>query len=71
MRTLRALMIAQLILLVVALIGVGVLLTRTPDLPACPTEDSDNCVWDGHGQGDGTGASFVALHGLTYYLTEH
>lgn len=30
-------------------------------LPACATEDSVNCVWDAHAQGNGQGTSFVAL----------
>lgn len=29
--------------------------------PACATEDSTICAWDGSAQGNGQGASFVAL----------
>ena len=29
--------------------------------PACPTEDSVRCAWDAEAQGNGTGASFIAL----------
>lgn len=29
--------------------------------PACPTEDSIRCAWDAEAQGNGTGASFIAL----------
>jgi uncharacterized membrane protein len=34
-------------------------------LPACATEDSDNCYWDGGANGEGR--SFVTLDGTTYY----
>jgi hypothetical protein len=33
-------------------------------LPACITEDSDNCYWDASSTG---GTSFVTLNGVTYY----
>jgi hypothetical protein len=36
-------------------------------LPACVTEDSDNCFWDAREQGNGAGLSFVTLNGTTYY----
>jgi len=38
----------------------------------CPTEDSDNCIWDarwrgnGEGTGLGTGQSFVSVQGALY-----
>ena len=40
----------------------------------CPTEDSDNCVWDakwrgdGEGTGNGTGQSFYVLEGQVFYV---
>lgn len=37
-------------------------------LPACVTEDSDNCYWDADVQGNGIGASFYTLNGVTTYL---
>lgn len=40
----------------------------TSSLPACATEDSDNCVWDATTRGDHTGRSFVTVHGVTHYL---
>jgi hypothetical protein len=39
-------------------------------LPACPAEDSDNCLWDAATQGNGIGTSFIAYHGEHYYLGE-
>lgn len=36
-------------------------------LPACPTEDSDNCHWDAHRQGNRTGQSFDVIHGEIHY----
>jgi hypothetical protein len=47
----------------------GALLASTgPDqtLPACQSEDSTNCVWDAHTQGNGKGTSFVNLDGTAY-----
>jgi hypothetical protein len=38
------------------------------DLPACVTEDSDNCVWDARVMGNGRGESFVAYEGAVYYV---
>lgn len=37
-------------------------------LPACPTEDSNNCYWDAEDQGNGQGFSFVTIDDVTYYL---
>ena len=37
-------------------------------LPACPTEDSDNCYWDGGLYGNGEGRSFYVLDGEVTYL---
>lgn len=31
-------------------------------MPACAQEDSVNCAWNAHTQGNGKGHSFVALH---------
>lgn len=31
-----------------------------PDLPPCPTEDSDGCYWDASEQGDGNGNDVVS-----------
>jgi hypothetical protein len=36
-------------------------------MPACPTEDSTNCVWDASSRGDGNGRSFVDIDGVAYY----
>jgi len=37
-------------------------------VPACPTEDSDNCYWDAELMGDGTGRSFTVTNGeVTYW----
>jgi hypothetical protein len=33
------------------------------DLPACPTEDSENCFWDAGVQGNGHGESFFTYDG--------
>lgn len=41
---------------------------QTPYLPACPTEDSDNCYWDAQHRSNGKGRSFVTWQGQTYYL---
>ena len=37
-------------------------------LPPCPTEDSDNCIWDAAAWGNGQGTSFVQYAGKWYYL---
>jgi hypothetical protein len=36
-------------------------------LPACQTEDSDNCYWDAATMGNGRGRSFVTVAGETTY----
>lgn len=41
-----------------------------PDLPACPTEDSDNCIWHANTQGNGEGQSFYTILGETTYFAE-
>lgn len=57
------------------------LLVATPDrsqiqnpgdlLPACVTEDSRNCYWDAEQHGNGRGASFIDIAGVTYYPESH
>lgn len=37
-------------------------------LPPCEFEDSVNCYWDAQSRGDGQGASFIDIDGVTYYL---
>lgn len=38
--------------------------SRNPyGLPDCPTEDSDNCFWDGQVRGNRTGVSFYVIDG--------
>jgi hypothetical protein len=37
-------------------------------LPLCPTEDSNNCVWDAATQGNGEGRSFVVIDEKVTYL---
>lgn len=32
-------------------------------VPACPTEDSNNCYWDAQTQGNGRGQSFIDIGG--------
>lgn len=44
--------------------------TAPADLPPCAVEDADNCYWDAATMGNGTGRSFVTLHGVTYYADE-
>lgn len=45
----------------------GVILSQTwfppvaEPLPACPTEDSDNCYWDADTQGNGQGNDSVVI----------
>lgn len=49
----------------------GVAAANAPvNLPACPTEDSDNCYWDATLMGDGNGRSFDAIDGQVYYWDE-
>jgi hypothetical protein len=40
-----------------------------PDLvlPACPTEDSENCYWDATVRGNHRGESFINWNGVYYY----
>lgn len=62
----------------VIVVGLGVLGTiivtsearepLPPALPACATEDSDNCWWDATEQGNGEGLSFVVIDGEVIYL---
>ena len=40
---------------------------RTEGLPACATEDSDNCYWDAEVQGNGEGQSFIVIDGEVTY----
>lgn len=42
----------------------GVIIT----LPACPTEDSANCVWNAQTMGNGRGNSFYDINGEIYPL---
>lgn len=37
-------------------------------VPACPTEDSNNCYWDARTQGNGQGRSFIDLGGFLIRL---
>ncbi|UVD36655.1 hypothetical protein RCXUPER_237 [Rhodobacter phage RcXuper] len=37
-------------------------------LPACETEDSDNCLWDGMQHGNGKGRTFYVLAGEVFYI---
>lgn len=41
-----------------------------PDLPPCPTEDSDNCIWLASEHGNGQGQSFYTIMGETTYFQE-
>jgi hypothetical protein len=36
-------------------------------LPACVSEDSDNCYWDAQEQGNGEGRSFSVVDGVVTY----
>lgn len=36
-------------------------------LPACPTEDSEDCYWDASARDNGEGTSFFRYGGVTYY----
>jgi hypothetical protein len=36
------------------------------ELPPCPTEDSDQCIWSADEQGNGVGSDFIRLNGTTY-----
>lgn len=52
--------------------GIGTSVVDTspnpPALPACETEDSDNCWWDATEHGNGEGLSFVVIEGEVTYL---
>lgn len=39
------------------------------ELPACETEDSDNCYWDASSRGNGSGNSFVVRYGVVTFVT--
>jgi hypothetical protein len=47
--------------------AVGQWPTAIAGMPACPTEDSTNCVWDASSHGDGNARSFVDIEGVAYY----
>lgn len=52
-------------------VGIGMSIDRSPNppaLPACETEDSDNCWWDATEHGNGEGLSFVVIEGEVTYL---
>ena len=36
------------------------------ELPPCPTEDSEQCIWSADEQGNGSGTDFIRLNGTTY-----
>lgn len=36
-------------------------------IPACATEDSDNCYWDALSMGNGVGQSFTVLNGVVTF----
>lgn len=36
-------------------------------LPACDTEDGNNCSWDASEQGNGQGSSFIVLDHKVWY----
>lgn len=38
------------------------------ELPACATEDSDNCYWDASSRGNGSGNSFVVRDGVVTFI---
>lgn len=42
---------------------------NTITLPACATEDSNNCYWNARAHGNGQGRSFITYHGVTYLAT--
>lgn len=51
------------------LVFCGVSLGQTIDnhtLPACETEDAQNCYWDAQERGNGQGESFVDIRGERY-----
>lgn len=50
----------------------GVPITPEPHevLPACPSEDSDNCYWDASTRGNGEGDSFYVVDGTVTYIGE-
>lgn len=61
------------IVLIVAAFGAGQMVAHDEvshggtSLPACPTEDSDDCYWDARLHGNGAGRSFVTVDGVTLY----
>lgn len=71
-RRLRAGYIA--VMLGFILLGVlGLLLTPAQpgigaEMPACQTEDSDNCYWNAELRGNGAGRSFYVQDGTVTYL---
>lgn len=42
---------------------------KVPELPPCPEEDSEDCIWDATVAGNGEGVSFIQYKGETYYLS--
>lgn len=55
-------------ILIVSFVGFGIAAwVMYPPLPACATEDSDNCYWDATTQGNGTGLSFTVVDGIVSY----
>lgn len=37
-------------------------------VPVCPTEDSNNCLWNARTQGNGQGSSFIDVGGYLIRL---
>lgn len=66
------------LLLAVVLIPHAIAYTIVPEyvygaiadtFPACPTEDSANCVWNAATMGNGQGNSFIDIDGTAYYFS--
>lgn len=52
-------------------LGAAVTALSSTDLPACETEDSVSCYWDGDTMGNGRGLSFINdSDGKSHYLTK-
>lgn len=65
--------LVAIVIVAASIFGIAILAWQAIDdsdgvgLPACATEDSDNCYWDAEEQGNGQGRSFTVIDGVVTY----
>lgn len=59
--------VLSILALMVAMLAGGAGMANASELPPCAEEDSTNCYWDSSERGNGEGASFTNIDGVSYY----